>query len=251
MRSKYSMIDAVVAVGHAVLAQEARLEVRGGDARATLHAAPRRGATVASPAAATRRRRDRDAVPVHVDLLTGDLPGRAATGPARSARPAGRPGDEVQQARLRAGVELELQRGRRPAQEIRSRPGMRMMLPMPNGLQAFSGVCDAWIVPRVGRLAARVVQRHARVVALGGRHHAPAPVLADDRHPGADEIDGRHRTAALAVRGGCRRPRAPVRDTDVRPPQADASATRPPPASTHRRSAPSLDAPPGRWRDRS
>src|SRR5207244_3611622 len=43
-------------------------------------------------------------------------------------------------------------------------------------------------VPRVGRPAALVVDRHARVVALFRRHHAPAPVFRHDRHPPTRQV---------------------------------------------------------------
>ena len=74
----------------------------------------------------------------------------------------------------------------------------------------------------VGHLAARVVQRHAGVIALGRRDHAPAPVLVDDRHPVPGQVDrrrrpgrrrrgagGRTRATALLAPKKPRSPRAP------------------------------------------
>ena len=126
------------------------------------------------------------------------LPGALA--PARARRV------EVQQPRLRAGIELELQRRRvlpRDAQAARlahdAAHSERLAL-------QGSGVVLGQI-PCLGGLAALGVDRDAGHIALRWRDHAPPVVLGDDRHPVAGQVDGRQLPAPCAGAGGAPRPR--------------------------------------------
>ena len=111
----------------------------------------------------------------------------------------------MQQARLRARVEIHLQRVVVLPGDVQP-PGLTHDAADAEclALQARGIVlCE---IPGVGRTRAGLIQRHAFVVALLRSLDAMAPVFADDRNPVAGEIDRRRRPCI------CRASSAPLRE---------------------------------------
>ena len=101
-----------------------------------------------------------------------------------------------EQARLCAGVGLDLQRvvvlpgdvdsaGHAHDAAHAVRPAL------------LAGCFVSRRIPGAGRLTARRVERHACDIAFRRRRHPIPPVLADDRHPVAREVDGGRRPSRL------------------------------------------------------
>ena len=151
----------------------------------------RRSTTTATTSAASRRRSDWDTVAIDRNALTGDFPvggGIALPRPLDLVGRRRRLAREMQQSRLRAGVELELQRGVVLPGDVHA-PGHPHDVADPVRFARQAARLVLGQVPCVGDASALVVDRHAGVIALGRRQHSPAPVFGDERYPVTGDID--------------------------------------------------------------
>ena len=196
-RSKYSVTDGVRAERDAVLAQVARANLRGHDLE---RAALRAGARRRGPAESRRR-------PPRAAALPIARPRRPATSaaPAATCGVAGASsGRANRSSRVCMPASVSIFSVLSSCHEMRRRAGSRMIAGAAYARHCSPAASSFAGIPRVGDLAAGRVDRDVGVVALRRRDHPPAPVLADDRHPVAGEID---RRAARGVGGGAPRRR--------------------------------------------
>ena len=126
---------------------------------------------------------------------------------------------EPKQARLRARVAFDLQRGvvlprdRAAAQACASAPPRRMLL------HCSPAASSPARIPGGGRFLPVRVQGNRDGVALGRREHSVAPILRDERHPLAGEVG---HTPPRAVTVARSRPASP----SLRPPRHGLGRTR-------------------------
>ena len=197
-----------IAVRDAVLAQVSRAETRGDDLQSAAfrqRAQRRRRAAALTAAAAARCDRAR----AIADLCThGALvaAGRALPFGAREALPrrlTARPlrGTELEEARLRACIEIHLQCVVVGPRDVQA-PGLAREAADAERFALQPGRVIRCQVPLVRDAPSLGVQRQALEIALARRRHAMPPVLGDDRHPVAREVDGRRTARRLRRRGG-------------------------------------------------
>ncbi len=126
------------------------------------------------------------------------MPGRLA---ARRLRVA-----ELEQPRLSAGVEIDLQRVVVGPRDVQA-PGLAHQTADAERFALQAGRIVGGEVPLARDAPAFGVQRQALEVALARRRHAVPPILADDGNPVTREVDGRGAARRLRRRAGALRQR--------------------------------------------
>ena len=177
----------VRAVGHAILLDITRFHVRCNDGE------------VASAAAFSTRGTSSGVFPTRSRIA---LPRGFAWRDGRCR--------EMQQARLRACIDVHFENVVVLPGDVQARGHADDV----DGSVSLAGVARRFIfggIPGIGGGASGRIQRDAGIVALGGRHHAIAPVFGHQRNPVAGKIDrsrgfGRCRSLSRApLREGVRR----------------------------------------------